>query len=188
MIGAQHRCLPVGRKSIAHKFCVGGQEGYLIVGLYDDGKPGELFISIAKPPAPVRVDREALGRANHDVFRAWAKEQPQEYSTVKWEELDEFDREADRRAAERLFKMGADSVSSEDTVWSTLRGFTDAVAVGTSMLLQHGVPLAKIASKHIATRFEPSGQTGNSEIRFATSILDYVFRWMLLKFNPEALA
>lgn len=40
--------LPVTRESVTHKFSVCGTEGYLIVGLYEDGRPGELFIKIAK--------------------------------------------------------------------------------------------------------------------------------------------
>ena len=40
--------LPDTRDSVVHKFSVSGQEGYLIVGLYPDGRPGELFIKIAK--------------------------------------------------------------------------------------------------------------------------------------------
>lgn len=40
--------LPNERSSVTHKFSVGGQEGYIIVGMYKDGRPGELFIKIAK--------------------------------------------------------------------------------------------------------------------------------------------
>jgi len=42
------RKLPDERRSVTHKFSIGGHEGYLTVGLYDDGLPGELFISMAK--------------------------------------------------------------------------------------------------------------------------------------------
>jgi ribonucleoside-diphosphate reductase alpha chain len=40
--------LPMDRQSITHKFSIGGHEGYLIIGLYDDGKPGEVFVVISK--------------------------------------------------------------------------------------------------------------------------------------------
>ena len=40
--------LPNERNSVTHRFSVGGQEGYIIVGMYKDGRPGELFIKIAK--------------------------------------------------------------------------------------------------------------------------------------------
>jgi ribonucleoside-diphosphate reductase alpha chain len=41
------------RRSITHKFTVGGQEGYLTVGLYDDGIPGEIFIAMSKEGSTV---------------------------------------------------------------------------------------------------------------------------------------
>src|SRR5882672_412385 len=45
---AQRRKLPDERKSITHKFSIGGHEGYIIVGMYDEGEPGEVFIKMAK--------------------------------------------------------------------------------------------------------------------------------------------
>lgn len=138
------------RDSITHKFRVGSQKGYFIVGIYghedtcdktgcvaycQHGQPGELFIHMMKPP---KIDHRA-GDPNEGALLS--------------------------------------------QTWSMLRGLVDAVAVGTSLLLQHGVPIEKIAEKHIATNFAPSGFTGNPAIPNASSILDYIFRWMLLKFR-----
>jgi len=47
-VRARREKLPSERKSITHKFSVGGHEGYITVGMYDDGKPGEIFIKMAK--------------------------------------------------------------------------------------------------------------------------------------------
>ena len=47
-INGERKRLPNTRKSITHKFNINGYEGYIIVGLYEDGKPGELFVEIAK--------------------------------------------------------------------------------------------------------------------------------------------
>ncbi|MQC17883.1 MAG: adenosylcobalamin-dependent ribonucleoside-diphosphate reductase [Chloroflexi bacterium] len=110
------RHLPDERQSITHKFRVGEQEGYVTVGLFEDGTPGEVFIKIAKEG-------------------------------------------------------------------STVSGLTDAVALLTSISLQYGVGLEKIAAKLEQTRFEPYGITSNPDIPFATSILDYVFHWLRLRFN-----
>ena len=107
--------LPAERQSITHKFCVGDQEGYITVGLYNDGTPGELFIKISKEG-------------------------------------------------------------------STIAGLMDAVAIMTSISLQYHVPLESICNKMVNSRFEPSGMTGNPAIPIATSIVDYVFRWMRYKF------
>ncbi len=112
------RHLPDERQSITHKFRVGEQEGYITVGLFEDGTPGEVFIKIAKEG-------------------------------------------------------------------STVSGLTDAVALLTSISLQYGVGLEKIATKLEQTRFEPYGITSNPDIPFATSILDYVFRWLRLRFGIE---
>lgn len=116
--GPYRRHLPDERQAITHKFRVGEQEGYVTVGLFEDGTPGEVFIKIAKEG-------------------------------------------------------------------STVSGLTDAVALLTSISLQYGVSLEKIAAKLEQTRFEPYGVTGNPDIPFATSVLDYVFRWLRLRFGVE---
>ena len=51
-----------------------------------------------------------------------------------------------------------------------------------SVSLQHGVPLKVLCDKLSHTRFEPSGWTGNEELGYAKSIMDYFFRWMELHF------
>jgi len=114
------RKLPDERQSITHKFDIGGHEGYITVGTYDDGTPGEIFLVMAKEG-------------------------------------------------------------------STISGFADAFAQAISYALQYGVPLQVLVDKFSHARFEPSGMTKNPEIRFAKSIVDYVFRWMAAKFlSPEA--
>ncbi len=117
---ARRRKLPDERRSITHKFDIGGHEGYITVGLYEDGQPGELFLVMAKEG-------------------------------------------------------------------STISGFADAFAQAISYALQYGVPLQDLVDKFSHVRFEPSGVTKNPDIRFAKSIVDYIFRWMALKFlSPEA--
>jgi ribonucleoside-diphosphate reductase alpha chain len=68
---------------------------------------------------------------------------------------------------------------------STISGFADAFAQAISYALQYGVPLQVLVDKFSHARFEPSGMTKNPEIRFAKSIVDYVFRWMATKFLSE---
>ncbi len=113
--------LPDERKSITHKFRVGDEEGYITVGLYDDGRPGEIFVKIAKEG-------------------------------------------------------------------STVSGLMDAVALLTSVTLQYGVPVEDLSRKLKNTRFEPYGRTNNPQIPWATSVVDYIFRWLERKFAPEAAA
>ena len=67
---------------------------------------------------------------------------------------------------------------------STLSGLLDAFAIGVSLALQYGVPLKVLARKFIHSRFEPAGFTENPDIRVATSILDYMFRYLALRFLP----
>ena len=70
---------------------------------------------------------------------------------------------------------------------STISGFADAFAQAISYALQYGVPLQDLVDKFSHVRFEPSGMTKNPDVRFAKSIVDYIFRWMAAKFlSPEA--
>ncbi|MGE0815047.1 MAG: vitamin B12-dependent ribonucleotide reductase [Vicinamibacterales bacterium] len=114
------RKLPDERQAITHKFDIAGHEGYITVGLFEDGMPGEIFLVMAKEG-------------------------------------------------------------------STISGFADAFAQAISYALQYGVPLQALVDKFSHVRFEPSGMTRNPDVRFAKSIVDYIFRWMASKFlSPEA--
>jgi ribonucleoside-diphosphate reductase alpha chain len=110
----RHR-LPEERASLTHKFSIAGHEGYITVGLYPNGQPGEIFIKMAKEG-------------------------------------------------------------------STVSGLMDGFATAISLSLQHGVPLKVLCEKFAHTRFEPSGWTGNEHIGYAKSIMDYIFRWIQLRF------
>jgi ribonucleoside-diphosphate reductase alpha chain len=110
----RHR-LPDERASVTHKFSLAGHEGYITVGLYPTGQPGEIFIKMAKEG-------------------------------------------------------------------STVSGLMDAFATSISLALQHGVPLRVLCEKFAHTRFEPSGWTGNEQIGYAKSLMDYIFRWLSLRF------
>jgi ribonucleoside-diphosphate reductase alpha chain len=103
------------RMSVTHKFNIGGHEGYIIVGLYPNGEPGEIFIKMAKEG-------------------------------------------------------------------STVSGLMDSFALAVSVSLQHGVPLKLFCEKFAHTRFEPAGWSNNPDIGFAKSIMDYIFRWLHLRF------
>ena len=110
----RHR-MPDTRTSLTHRFEIAGHEGYITVGLYEDGQPGELFITMSKEG-------------------------------------------------------------------STIGGLMDTVGTLTSIALQYGVPLESLVKKFAYQRFEPSGFTKNPDIRHATSITDYVFRWLACQF------
>src|SRR5262249_19800826 len=72
---------------------------------------------------------------------------------------------------------------------STISGLMDSFATAISLALQHGVPLRLIVDKFSRTRFEPYGFTENPDIPRASSIMDYLFRWLGSKFikrEPEA--
>ena len=112
------RRLPDTRASLTHKFTIEGHEGYITVGLFEDGTPGELFVTMAKEG-------------------------------------------------------------------STLSGMMDSFATSVSLLFQYGVPLVHLVEKFGHMRFEPSGWTGNPEIGFAKSIVDYVFRWLGNRFLSQ---
>jgi len=110
--------LPDERASFTHKFSIGGHEGYITVGMYEDQSPGEIFVRMAKEG-------------------------------------------------------------------SVIAGLMDSFATAISLALQHGVPLHVLIEKFKGTRFEPSGFTGNQEIPIATSIMDYLFRWLAIRFPSD---
>ena len=65
---------------------------------------------------------------------------------------------------------------------SVISGLMDTIATMTSVALQYGMPLESLVEKFSHKRFEPSGYTNNKDIPIAKSIVDYVFRWLGLKF------
>jgi len=105
------------RSAVVHHFSVGGHEGYLMVGLYENGQPGEIFIRMAK-------------------------------------------------------------------AGSTVAGLMASFGIAVSLALQHGVSLTVVCNKFGHMRFEPSGWSGVKEIGYASSIMDYISRWLELRFLP----
>jgi ribonucleoside-diphosphate reductase alpha chain len=110
--------MPSTRRSITHKFSIGGHEGYLTVGLFADGRPGELFIKMSKEG-------------------------------------------------------------------STLSGLIQGFCRAFSLALQHGLPVAEAAERFRGMRFEPMGPTSNPEVPEASSILDYVARYLLHHYGEQ---
>ena len=68
---------------------------------------------------------------------------------------------------------------------STLAGLLDSFAIAISVALQYGVPLKELVEKFIYNRFEPSGVTQNPQIPLATSIVDYIFKYLALRFLKD---
>ena len=113
--------LPETRQSVTHHFEIDGHDGYVTVGLYENGRPGEVFVKMAKEG-------------------------------------------------------------------STMAGMTDCWATMASIGLQAGVPLETICDKFAFVRFEPSGFTKNRDVPIASSIVDYIARWLRSRFlaTPQA--
>jgi ribonucleoside-diphosphate reductase alpha chain len=109
--------LPDNRESRVHKFQIDETEGYITVGLYPDGLPGEIFLKLHK-----------VGSLEH--------------------------------------------------------GMADCFALLFSLALQCGIPLETLVSKFKHVKFQPSGVTKSQagDLRFADSIVDYIVRWLEMKF------
>lgn len=110
--------LPRTRVSKTFSFRVADCHGYVTVGEYEDGRPGELFLKVAKQG-------------------------------------------------------------------STLAGIMDAFAISVSHGLQYGVPLEAFVDMFTNMRFEPAGMTDDPDIRFATSLVDYIFRRLAVEYLPK---
>jgi ribonucleoside-diphosphate reductase alpha chain len=107
--------LPRTRTSKTFEFRVADCKGFVTVGEYADGRPGELFLTVSKQG-------------------------------------------------------------------STLSGIMDAFAKAISYGLQYGVPVRAFVEAFTNMRFEPAGMTDDPDIRFASSILDYLFRRLALEY------
>jgi ribonucleoside-diphosphate reductase alpha chain len=114
-ISSTREKLPEEARTVRHHFDVGGVDGYFHVGLYDDGRVGEVFARVAKEG-------------------------------------------------------------------STISGLLDAFATAVSIGLQYGVPFEVLVRKFSHWRFEPSGFSTDDRIGHADSIVDYLFRWLNLRF------
>jgi ribonucleoside-diphosphate reductase alpha chain len=110
--------LPKTRAAKTFSFRVADCHGYVTVGEYEDGRPGELFLQVAKQG-------------------------------------------------------------------STLAGIMDAFAISVSHGLQYGVPLEAFVDMFTNMRFEPAGMTDDPDIRFATSLIDYIFRRLAVAYLPH---
>jgi len=111
----RRRRLPQERQALTHKFQIAGHEGYITVGMFPDGQPGEIFVTMAKQG-------------------------------------------------------------------SVISGLMDAFATSISIMLQYGVPVKDIVRKFINSRFEPYGFTAHPQIKLAKSIVDYIARYLGIKF------
>ena len=107
--------LPRTRTSKTFSFRVADCHGYVTVGEYEDGRPGEMWLNVAKQG-------------------------------------------------------------------STLAGIMDAFAISVSHGLQYGVPLEAYVEMYTNMRFEPAGMTDDPDIRFATSLVDYIFRRLAVEY------
>ena len=107
----QRRVLPNTRRSTTHKFKIAGHEGYLTIGLFDDGAPGEIFIKMSKEG-------------------------------------------------------------------STLSGLIQGFCRAFSLALQYGLSIPDAVNRFRGMRFDPMGPTSNPDIPEASSILDYVARYL----------
>ena len=88
-------------------------------------------------------------------------------------------------AIEEALKWGQPSyLTLKSKSGSTVRGLMDAVGVLTSIALQSGVPLKALIDKFRGSRFEPLGFTANKDIPEVSSILDYVFRYLEMRYTP----
>jgi len=113
-IAARHK-LPNDRAALTHKFEIGDYEGYITVGMYEDGTPGEVFVNVSKQG-------------------------------------------------------------------STVNGLVDVIAMLMSFCMQYGVPYETLRDKLSGSLFEPAGRTSNKDVPFATSLPDYVVRFLDRKF------
>lgn len=116
----QRQVLPTTRRSLTHKFAISGHEGYLTIGLFEDGSPGEVFIKVSKEG-------------------------------------------------------------------STLSGLIQGFCRAFSLALQYGLSIQDAVDRFRGMRFDPMGPTNNPDIPEASSILDYVARYLEMYYRRHCL-
>lgn len=116
---AARQTLPLTRESVTHKFSVGRHEGYLTIGLYADGRAGEIFLKMSKEG-------------------------------------------------------------------STLSGMCQAFCLAFSLAMQYGLTVEEACKRFKGMRFEPMGPTSNTDIPEASSIIDYIARYLELNYGAAA--
>ncbi len=186
--GAKRRKLPAERDSITHKFSIGGHEGYLTVGKYQDGLPGEIFIKMAKEgstlsgimdafalsvsislqPARSALSAAALPLRSLKPVPAQQNLFPGTQRRKLSAERDSITHKFSIGGHEGYLTVGKYSDGTPGEIFikmakegSTLSGIMDAFALSVSISLQYGVPLRALVDKFVNSRFEPSGYTGN---------------------------
>jgi len=120
VISNPRQILPTTRRSVTHKFAIAGYEGYLTIGLFEDGSPGEIFIKVSKEG-------------------------------------------------------------------STLSGLIQGFCRAFSLALQYGLSVQDAVDRFRGMRFDPMGPTNNPDIPEASSILDYVARYLELYYERHCL-
>jgi ribonucleoside-diphosphate reductase alpha chain len=120
-------------------------------------------VSVTEP-----VQRELFSRAQREKLPVERDSVTHKFSVGGHEGYITVGMYADKRPGEIFIKMAKEG--------STLSGVMDGLALTLSIGLQYGVPLKVLVDKLLNTRFEPSGITANANIRFATSVLDYIAR------------
>ncbi len=116
---AVRQTLPTTRESVTHKFSIGRHEGYLTIGLYPDGRPGEIFLKMAKEG-------------------------------------------------------------------STLSGMCQAFCLAFSLAMQYGLTVEEACKRFKGMRFEPMGPTSNAAIPEASSLIDYIARYLEITYGDRA--
>ncbi len=133
------------------------------------GKKEEKKVEVpAAPEEPVQ--RELFGRQQREKMPVERASVTHKFSVGGHEGYITVGMYADNRPGELFIKMSKEG--------STLSGVMDGLALTISLGLQYGVPLKVFVDKLVNTRFEPSGISANPNIRFATSVLDYIARWL----------
>lgn len=165
-------------EDIIDVYTKGWELGLKAIAIYRDGCKVAQPMSVSKKEDD--TDSEAVNAIRVPIRRKLPNKRPSQTVSFRVGDADgymmsgEYD---DHTLGEIFVRLGKQG--------STLSGVMDSLAISVSLGLQYGVPLQAYVSKFINHRFEPAGMTDDPDIRFATSLVDYMFRRLAIDYLPE---
>lgn len=170
------------KEEIADAYAMAWKFGIKAFAVYRDGSKATQPLQTADQKKNDKTGRSAPGQgAYRRRLPATRVSETHKFSIAGHEGYITYSMYEDGTLAELFVKMAKQG--------STLSGLLDSFAISVSMALQYGVPFKALSNKFIYSRFEPAGFTENPNVQIATSIVDYIFRYLSFRFlTPEELS
>ncbi len=168
----------VTKEEIEESYVMAWKMGIKAFAVYRDGSKATQPLSTSDSKKKEKKELKVVGEVMRRRLPATRVSKTHKFSIAGHDGYLTYSIYEDGRLGEICIKMAKKG--------SALSGLLDAFAISVSIAIQYGVPLKALANKFIYSRFEPAGFTENPDIRIATSIIDYIFRYLALAFLSDS--